>query len=205
MSHKLLSSLKLHFLKCLSLSTYWLPKKWPNYLHTICQKTLLTLIKCSLALFMFDNTGKVGQNLFFTENFAFFSQIFVISTNSLVRKNWSYYFHNNCQNTLWTLTNCSLTFVMFDILGTNRPKCSLYWKVCLFFWKTSVFNNLIGPKELILSLPQSLPEYLMDPYKLLPKFCHARYYKKTWSTIFLSLEFLPFFLNFLCFQELLMS
>ena len=144
MSQKLLSSWKLHFLKCLSLSTYWIPKKWPNHLHTICQKTLLTLIKCSLALFMFDNTGKIGQNLFFTENFAFFSQIFGISTNSLLPKNWSYYFHNNWQNTLWTLTNCSLTFVMFGNLGRKRPKSSLYWKVCFSLKKTCVSNNLLG-------------------------------------------------------------
>ena len=135
MSQKLLSSWKLHFLKCLSVSTYWFPNKWPNHLHTICQQTLLTLIKCSLALFMSDNTGKKGQNLFFIGNFAFFSQIFVISTTSLVPKNWSYYILNNYQNTLWTVTNCSLTFVMFDHMGTNRPKSSLYWKSCFFFQK----------------------------------------------------------------------
>ena len=157
MSQKLLSSWKVHFLKCLSLSTYWLPKKWPNHLHTICQETSLTLIKCSLALFMFDNMGKIGQSLFFTENFAFFSQIFVISTTSLVPKNWSFYFLNNGQNILWALTNCSLAFFMFDNKGTNRPKSSLYWKVCLFLWETCVFYNLLGPKELILSIPQSLP------------------------------------------------
>ena len=117
---------------------------------------------------------KIGQNLFFARNFAFFSQNFVFLTTSLVPKNWSYYFHNKCQNTSWTLRICFLTFVMFDNMGTNRPKSFLHLKICLYlpiFW---VFNNLLGPKKLILLLPQSSPKYLLDPYKVFLEFCYAR-------------------------------
>ena len=121
----------------------WSRKKCIYHVHNIFQETLWTLAKvffwhlsCSIL------REKIGQNLFFARNFAFFSQIFVFLTTSSVPKNWSYYFHSNCQNTLWTLTICFLTFVMFDNMGTNRPKSFLHLKICLFlpiFW---VFNNL---------------------------------------------------------------
>ena len=154
MSQKVLSSWKLHFLKCLSPSTDWIPKKRPNHLHTICQKTLLTHIKCSLALFLFDNTGKIGQNLFFTENLAFFSQFFAISTTSLVLINWSYCFHSNCEKSFLILINCSWSFVMPGSAGNIGQICFFHWKYCLFFSKICVFNNLSGHKKVLLLVIQ---------------------------------------------------
>ena len=55
--------------------------------------------------------------------------------------------------------------------GKYRPKAFLYWREFLSFSKICVFKNLLGPTELILSLPQFLSENLGDPYKLFPKVC----------------------------------
>ena len=38
--------------------------------------------------------------------------------------------------------------------GKNRPNSFFYWKICHLSSKECVFNNLLGPKELILLLPQ---------------------------------------------------
>ena len=40
-------------------------------------------------------------------NFLFLSTFWVL-------KNWSYYFHSNCQNTFWTFINCFLTPLILD-------------------------------------------------------------------------------------------
>ena len=100
--------------------------------------------------------------------------------------------HNNCRKTFWTITNCSLIFVMFDATRKNRPQYFFHWKNCLFS-KICVFNNLLGPKKMLLLVPQQLSEYLVEPYKLFPEVCHTRCYEKNWATIFFSLEKLPFF------------
>ena len=139
-----------HSLKCLFLSTSVVPKKMYLSRAQHFSRNLVDPRKSFFLTFvMFDITGENRPKFFFARNFAFFSQNFVFLTTSLVPKNWSYYFHKNRQNTLWTLTICFLTFVMFDNMGTNRPKSFLHLKICLFlpiFW---VLNNLLGPKELI--------------------------------------------------------
>ena len=38
--------------------------------------------------------------------------------------------------------------------------------------------DFLGPKKLILLLPQYLPEHPVDPYKLFPGICFVRYYEK---------------------------
>ena len=86
---------------------------------------------------------KLGLNLCFIGKIAFCSKNCVFN-NLLCLKSWSYYFHNNCQSISWTLMICFLTFLMFDKKKKNRPKSFLHWKVCRFF------NNLLGPKVLIL-------------------------------------------------------
>ena len=93
---------------------------------------------------------KIGQNLFFTGKFAFFSKKIVLSTTSLVLQKRSCNFHSNCQNTLSILINCPLRFVTFDNSRKDRPKSFLHWKECIFFSKICVFNNFLGVTELIL-------------------------------------------------------
>ena len=34
--------------------------------------------------------------------------------------------------------------------------------------------NLLGPKEMILSISQKLASYISDPHKLLPDICHVQ-------------------------------
>ena len=50
-------------------------KNLSYYFHSKCQKTLSTLINCSLRFFILDNTRKIGQTIFFTGKSAFFSKI----------------------------------------------------------------------------------------------------------------------------------
>ena len=138
---------------------------------------------------------------FFHWKGCLFSQKIVFSTASYVLKDCSFKFQKNSQNTLWNFRKGSVTFVMFEKTGTNRPKSFLHWKLCLFLAQLCVFNKLLGPKVLIILLPQSPPENLMDPYNFLPEFCHARWYKKNWSINLLSLEKAPFFLKNFCFQQ----
>ena len=74
----------------------------------------------------------------------------------------------------------------------------------LLFSKFFVFNNLLGPKELFLLLPQHLPEYLTHTFILFPDVCHARWNEKNKSIIFFHWKVCLFFKN-LCFQQLLRS
>ena len=45
------------------------------------------------------------------------------------------------QNSLWTLINCSLTFVTFEKAKENGPKFFHHWKDCLFFQKFVFSTN----------------------------------------------------------------
>ena len=46
------------------------------------------------------------------------------------------------------------------------------WKELFFEMFASI--DFLGPKELILLLPEKLPEYLLDPYKFSAEVCHTR-------------------------------
>ena len=56
------------------------------------------------------------------------------------------------KQTLWSLKKSSLTFVIFDKMRKNRPKSFFHWKVCIFskILCFQLFNNLVGPEELML-------------------------------------------------------
>ena len=82
---------------------------------------------------------------------------------------------------------------MFDIGTKNRPQKFFHWKFRLFFSKIWFFINLLGPKELILLLPQYFSEYLLDFYTSSLEVCHTRYYEKKRHRNIFSLEILPFF------------
>ena len=47
-----------------------------------------------------------------------------------------------------------------------------------------MFNNLFGPKELILYYQQWLSQNLMDSSKVFPEVCHNRYFEENGAKIF---------------------
>ena len=61
-----------------------------------------------------------------------------------------YHLHNFCQNTLWSLINCCLTYFMCNNTRKSRPKFFYHWKECIF-WKLSVFNRLLDPKKALIN------------------------------------------------------
>ena len=57
---------------------------------------------------------------------------------------------------------------MTAILGIMRKIRPIFFPVRQpLFWKKIIFLDLIGPKDMILQLSQRLPEYNVDPYKIL--------------------------------------
>ena len=75
------------------------------------------------------------------ERWLFFSKVCVFINLLGHKKNWSYYFHSNCQKNLRTLMNCSLRFLILDNTRKKKtPKIFNYWKNCLFF-KTLWFQQ----------------------------------------------------------------
>ena len=71
-----LSSWKQLFLKCLFLSTLYVPKKRSYHLHNISKKTLWTLIICCLTYVMCDNTRKSRPKFFITVKISFLFKTF---------------------------------------------------------------------------------------------------------------------------------
>ena len=76
---------------------------------------------------------------------VFFSKICVFN-NLLGPKNWSYYYHSNCQNIFLALINRFLRFITLDNLRKYRANTFVHWKTA-FFSKNYVFSNLLGPKK----------------------------------------------------------
>ena len=67
---------------------------------------------------------------------------------------------------------------MFDYKRKNRLQFFFHWKNRLFFSKTWFFINLLGPKDMILLLPQYLSEYLWDLHNSSFEVCRTRKYEK---------------------------
>ena len=100
--------------------------------------------------------------------------------------------------TLWTLRNCPLMCVTLHNIRRFRPKCFLHWKICLFS-KICVFNNLLGPKRIVILFSQWLPENLVDPHKLFLEVCKIVKYDNLridWTNFFPLEEVPSFFENF---------
>ena len=98
---------------------------------------------------------KRPKSFFSLESLPFFSKI-CFQEPLWFFKIWSYYFHSETQNTSWTLTKCSLGFVILDnsIIGEKKAKIffSLEW---LPFSQEFMFpKNLLGVTEKIFWLPQ---------------------------------------------------
>ena len=71
----------------------------------------------------------------------------------------------------------------------------------LFFLKNLIFINLLGPKELILLLPQYLPEYSLNIEISSLEVCHTRYYEKKRRRNNLFTWKIAVFFKTLCFQQ----
>ena len=66
---------------------------------------------------MFDDTRQNRPIYFFTGNFAFFFQKFVFSTDSWVKKKWSFILRHFCQNASWSLTKGFSMSVLVGNMG----------------------------------------------------------------------------------------
>ena len=91
-------------------------KKCSYKLYSKGRKSLWTFTICPLKFVTLDNTKKKTPNIFSHRNVAFFSKACVFN-NLWGPDELILYFHNNCHNTLWTLTDCSLSFIMLDKTG----------------------------------------------------------------------------------------
>ena len=107
-------------------------------------------------------------------------------------KKWPYSFRGDCQNIFQTHINRPLRFVILKKKRDKEAKFISSLERLLFSSKVCVSNNLLGPRELILLLPQYLPEHLVDAYILFLEFCHTRKYEKKRPKPFFPLERLPF-------------
>ena len=85
---------------------------------------------------------KKCQKLFFIGKFAFFFKN-LFSTTFRVFKIWSYYFRSETQITSWTLTKCSLRFVILDnsIIWEKKAKIFFFTRKVAFFSKLCVFKQ----------------------------------------------------------------
>ena len=63
--------------------------------------------------------------------------------------------------------------------------------------------NLLGLKEMLLSVAQSMSKQLVDPYIVFPVFFHVRWKEKKEVKVFSSLEKLPCFSQLCVFNTLL--
>ena len=99
-------------------------KIWPkSFLHwkvwrllqkiAFCPIILWTLIIYFLRLVKYDITGKGWSKSFFQWNNSLFWK-FAFSAPYRVLIKWSFNFHSEYWNTLWTLINCFLRFLTFD-------------------------------------------------------------------------------------------
>ena len=86
----------------------------------------------------------MGQKHLFSGKLLF-SKICVFN-NLLGPKNWSYYYHSNCQNIFMALINRFLRFITLDNLRKYRANTFVHWKTA-FFSKICVFSKLLGPKK----------------------------------------------------------
>ena len=124
------------FLK-ICLSTSYVIKKVFYHVHNKCQRTLWTLISCSLSFVILDKTRMLRPTNFIYLETRFFYQKFVLSKMSYVLQKWSYNFHSVSQKTIWTLTKRSLRFVTLDNRREKGPKSfvtleyRLFWKCLL--------------------------------------------------------------------------
>ena len=112
----------LHWIGCLFFKHFCLQQpprffqKCSYMFHGNGEISLCTLITCCLRFVTLDITGKKEPKVSVTVKTA------ILWNLCFYRPLWSpkkciYHVQNICQETLWTLVNCFLTFFMFDITG----------------------------------------------------------------------------------------
>ena len=184
-----------------STTSYVLKKCFYNF-YSSCQITYWNFTNRPLRLVILDNTRKNGSKFCHFENSNFLKCLFL--STSKVPTRVSYHLHKKTQNNLWILLNCSLTVFMLDITRKNRPQNFFLWEGGFFVSKICVFIHPLGPKELILLLPQYLSEDLLNLYNSSHEVCHTRFYeKKKDAEKLYSLEKLRFFSKICDFNNLL--
>ena len=99
-----------------------------------------TLTKCPLRFVTLDYTRKNAKIFFSLESLPFFSKI-CFQQPLRFFKIWSYYFRSETQITSWTLTKCSLRFVILDnsIIGEKKGQNLFFTGKIAFFFKTLCF------------------------------------------------------------------
>ena len=110
-------------------------KKCSDNFHSNCQSSLCSSIYCLLRLITLKNT----QNFSSSWKELFFEMF--VSIDFLVLKNWSYYFHSNCQNTLWTFIKCFLRLSYSMIFKKVFKK--IFFTRNIAFIKNSCFQQLL--------------------------------------------------------------
>ena len=145
----------------------------------------------------------MGQSFCHFEKSCLLKCLFL--STSKVPKKGQYLLHKHCEKTLWILIESSLTFFMFDIARKNTPQNYFPWLGIFFFSKIWFFINLLGPKELILLLPQYLPEYSLNIEISSLEVCHTRYYEKKRRRNNLFTGKIALFFKTLCFEQPLRS
>ena len=123
-------------------------KKCSYNFHKICQNTLWIPKSHSLRFLMLDITRKSRPKPLFHQKGCLFSKNLCFQQPLRSLKKWYYKVPSVCQNTMWTLMNCSLRFVMF-YNTRNQANIFFHWIDCLFS-KNCVFHNLLGVTEMIL-------------------------------------------------------
>ena len=166
--NELLASWKQLFLEMFVSIDILGPTKRSHQLHSSCQNTLWTLINCCLRYIMCDNTRRNRPRLFHHWKNCLFLNFF--SNNLLGPMKMLYMFQSTCQTSLWALINWSLMLVTLD--DTRKNDFLSSWKQLFFEMFVSI--DLLGPREMILSIAKNLSNYILDPDKLLPDICHVQ-------------------------------
>ena len=138
---------------------------------------------------MLNTTRKNRLNFFFHLKVCLFSKICVF-INLLGPKKCSYMFHSNCQNCFWTLSDHPRVFVTLDNARRKKGQNLLPREHSVLL--NNLVLELLGPKEMIISLAHYLSEKHVCPYDLFHDICHIRYYEREYATFF-SLKILHFF------------
>ena len=104
-----------------------------------------TLTKCPLRFVTLDYTRKNAKIFFSLESLPFFSKI-CFQQPLRFFKIWSYYFRSETQITSWTLTKCSLRFVILDnsIIGEKKGQNLFFTRKVAFFSRIYVSKKPLG-------------------------------------------------------------
>ena len=108
--------------------------------------TLCALISCCLTLVMFRNRRKNRSKSFLHWKDGLFFQKFVFSPTSQALREWFYNFHSKCQNSFWTLINCSVGVVTLGSTRKFGPKTFVPVKTANF-WIVFLYRTLRSQKN----------------------------------------------------------